>query len=381
MAENLTYRVEPDGFYGELVRPTEDKYPGKALICFSGSDGGIGLARMLAGVFAGRGLTALALAYVMEEGLPKEFLRVPIDFLEAAAKRLHDMGYEKVGLWGISKGAELALTAGSLLPGLVNGVVAVAPMNTVCQGFVKDKGVSFLPGSSWSFHGEEIPYTPYATAKFPLGQVLRKSLRLREMTMYDLYLPLVEHPNPAAVIRAENITGPILLISSKMDTMWPSELAAGQIMRRLREQSFAYDCRHLSYDYGSHLFVPMELPSAKFFRGERGKNKEGPDGFFGEDIGVCFPVVRTKKSGPTVGRAAFAVFGAPGQGDSGSARVYLRMAAAAQNITRSSVTGMANQRESGPVRAGRSRIRAPLMTSPRATETKKAALDFRMAWK
>lgn len=55
MAENLTYRVEPDGFYGELVRPTEDKYPGKALICFSGSDGGIGLARMLAGVFAGAG--------------------------------------------------------------------------------------------------------------------------------------------------------------------------------------------------------------------------------------------------------------------------------------------------------------------------------------
>lgn len=26
------------------------------------------------------------------------------------------MGYEKVGLWGISKGAELALVAGSLLP-------------------------------------------------------------------------------------------------------------------------------------------------------------------------------------------------------------------------------------------------------------------------
>lgn len=26
----------------------------------------------------------------------------------------YNMGYEKVGLWGISKGAELALTAGSL---------------------------------------------------------------------------------------------------------------------------------------------------------------------------------------------------------------------------------------------------------------------------
>lgn len=72
---------------------------------------------MLAAVFQAQGLTTLALAYVMEEGLPTQFYRVPIDPLERAAKRLHEMGYEKVGLWGISKGAELALTAGSLLRG------------------------------------------------------------------------------------------------------------------------------------------------------------------------------------------------------------------------------------------------------------------------
>ena len=273
-AENQTYRVETDGFFGELFRPAEDKYPGKALICFSGSDGGIALTRILAGVFQSRGLTTLALAYVKEEGLPQQFLRVPIDCLEAAAKRLHDMGFEKVGLWGISKGAELALTAGSLLPGLVNAVVAVAPMSTVCQGFVKDKGISILPGSCWSFHGEELPYSAYGMEKFPMGSVLWKSLKLREVTMYDLYLPLVQHPNPDAVIRVENTTGPILLISSKLDTMWPSELAAEQIMARLKEHNFPYEFRHLSYDHGSHLFVPMELSMAKFFRGERGKNKE-----------------------------------------------------------------------------------------------------------
>ena len=271
---NTSYRVETDGFFGELFLPHEDKYPGKALICFSGSDGGIALTRMLAGIFQSHGLTTLAFAYVLEEGLPQKFSRVPIDFLESAAKRLHSMGYEKVGLWSISKGAELALTAGSLLPGLVNAVVAVAPMNTVCQGFAKDKGIVFLPGSSWSLHGEEIPYTPFKTEKFPLGSVLRKSLRLRELSMYDLYLPLVQHPSPNAVIRVENTTGPILLISSKMDTMWPSELAAAQITKRLQEYSFPYFYQHLSYDYGSHLFVPMELRSTKFFKGERGKNKE-----------------------------------------------------------------------------------------------------------
>lgn len=85
------------------------------MICFSGSDGKFELSRMLARAFQLSGLTTLALAYVMEEGLPRQFFRVPIEPLEAAAKRLHGMGYEKVGLWGVSKGAELALTAGSFL--------------------------------------------------------------------------------------------------------------------------------------------------------------------------------------------------------------------------------------------------------------------------
>ena len=269
-----TYRVETDDFFGELFLPEEDKYPEKALICFSGSDGEIELARTLASVFQSHGLTTLALAYVMEEGLPKQFSKVPIDSLEAAAKRLHDMGYKKVGLWGISKGAELALTAGSLLPGLVNAVIAVAPMNTVCQGFAKDKGISFVPGSSWSFHGEEVPYTSYGMEKFPLGHILWKSIQIRDVTMYDLYLPLVQNPDPAAVIQVEKITGPILLISSKMDNMWPSELAAKQITKRLREHSFPYFYQHLSYDYGGHMFVPMEFGQTKLFKGDRGKNKE-----------------------------------------------------------------------------------------------------------
>lgn len=273
-SENTKFRVEKDGFYGELFVPQNDRFPGKVLICFSGSDGGMELAGVLAGAFQSQGLTTLALAYVMEEGLPKQFSKVPIDTLEAAAKRMHEMGYGKVGLWGISKGAELALLAGSLLTGLVNAVVAVSPMNTVCQGFGKDKGIVFVPGSSWSFHGEEIPYTSYGMEKFPLGSILWKSIKLRDVTMTDLYLPMVKNPVPAAVIPVEKITGPVLLISSKMDNMWPSEAAAEQIMKRLRDCGFSYEYEHLSYEYGGHMFVPMEFSQTRMFRGDRGKNRE-----------------------------------------------------------------------------------------------------------
>ena len=75
---------------------------------------------------------------------------------------------------------------------------------------------------------------------FPLSSVLWKSVRARELTMYDLYLPMVQNPNPDAVIKVEKITGPVLLISSKMDTMWPSEFAAKQIMKRLQDYQCIY---------------------------------------------------------------------------------------------------------------------------------------------
>ena len=96
-------------------------------MCFSG----IELSKVLAKVFQDQGLTTLA--YVVGEDLPKQFSYIPVDFIGAAAKRLHDMGYHKVGLCGISKGAELALLAGRLRPELVNAVIAVSPMNTRCQ--------------------------------------------------------------------------------------------------------------------------------------------------------------------------------------------------------------------------------------------------------
>ena len=72
-AKNEVYRLKTDGFHGELFRPEQDSYPGKALICFSGSDGRFEWIRTLAQIFQSHGLTALALAYVMEEGLPRAF--------------------------------------------------------------------------------------------------------------------------------------------------------------------------------------------------------------------------------------------------------------------------------------------------------------------
>ncbi len=65
-AKNEVYHLKTDGFHGELFHPEWDNYPGKALICFTGSDGRFEWSRRLSRVFQSHGLTALALAYVAE---------------------------------------------------------------------------------------------------------------------------------------------------------------------------------------------------------------------------------------------------------------------------------------------------------------------------
>ena len=128
-------------------------------------------------------------------------------------------------------------------------------MNTVCQGFGKEKGITFLLKSTWSFHGKDLPYTPFLTEKFPLNHVsFEKPANARIINVRPLWAAC-SAPKSGRSHSCWKCNGPILLISSKMDTMWLSELAAKQIMNRLKENNFTYQYRHLSYNYGSHLFV------------------------------------------------------------------------------------------------------------------------------
>ncbi|MEG1492320.1 MAG: hypothetical protein RR394_08705, partial [Oscillospiraceae bacterium] len=63
-----SFTVEKDGFFGELILPSENKYPDKAMIAFIGSNGDFANARRLAEYFADLGVTGLAIAYWNAEG-------------------------------------------------------------------------------------------------------------------------------------------------------------------------------------------------------------------------------------------------------------------------------------------------------------------------
>ncbi len=266
LTPEVEFTLERDGFIGALYKPARDEYPGKAVVMFGGSDGIYNLTKLAAEQYSKRGMTVLALAYWNEPGLPDGFEKVPVESVEKAALWLHGHGIEKVGLWGISMGAELALLAGSLMPGLISCVTAVCPTNICGQGFAKKRGVQPLECSAFSWRGEELSW---ARLKLSMVTILRDSLREKGICLRSCYLDAVKNAPEEAQIKVENIGGPLLLIYPEHDAMWPSKLSAEIIGRRLKEKDFPYPVKKLSYRYASHMLVPIKSSSVKMFRVER----------------------------------------------------------------------------------------------------------------
>lgn len=266
MEPKRKFTLNHDGFIGNLYCPKKDAYRGKALVLFGGSDGYFSLSCLIGEKFAERGMTVLSLAYWNQPGLPDAFEKVPIEPVEKASKWLKENGYEKVGLWGISKGAELALIAGSLFTDLISCVVAVCPINLCCQGIDKAKKEKLLACSSWSYRGRELPY---AELQYSKGTMLKEMLKYREIRMRSFYENAVENASEAVLIPVENIHGPVLLLSAEHDSMWPAREAAQAMMDRLEKHGFPYAYKHYSYEYGSHFLIPYRLKSVKMFAIER----------------------------------------------------------------------------------------------------------------
>lgn len=253
------FSITNDGFYGHLYRPVKDDLPGKALLVLGG--GGVPYQCTLdeAEAFAGIGITALAVGYFGVKNAPKYIVRVPIEYVEKAANRLHTTGIKSVIAVGISKGAELTLAAASLLP-QINGVIAFSPPSRVYMG--PGKGISWVDASSWSFHGKELPYAyaPYSGLKAVLN-----SIRQREVTFRQAYEWANTLSSADSLIPVEHIQGPVLVVCSASDSLWPSAEACDEIMERLEANNFAYPHKMLLYKYASHLLLPFETGYEKWF--------------------------------------------------------------------------------------------------------------------
>lgn len=253
------------GFEGVLYPAAEKQ---KAMIVVTGSDGGIKAAKQIAKAFACCGVPALALAYWGTGHTSKTLSLIPVEIIKAAIALLKENGYSKIGIYGFSKGAELALTAASLLS-QIELVVAVSPACCVFEGIAKP---NYSGTSSFTWQGKPLPYASFKGIDVSVINNLRKN---REFGFSQQYLRvLAEKKNEENTIKVENISGAILLISAEQDAQWPAADMGRMITERLKEKKPSHPVRHEIFYPASHLLCPVKTPARFVYRIERTHTKE-----------------------------------------------------------------------------------------------------------
>jgi len=260
--------VEQEGFYGLWHKAETEVDSTKALIVIGGSEGNENIPMNVGRMFAERGISALGMCYFNVPGLPENLIRVPVDPFEKAVRWLKTKGYEKVYIYGISKGGELALLAASLISD-ISGVVSLSPMHCVWSGLIGNKGIldkKVSDISEFTWRGEDLPCMQ-AVLKY--GPGIWHLISQQQFDLKYMYEIPLKNFREETAIKVENIKGDILFIYPEDDLMWPSGTAVKYMEKRLKEKGFSHDVKVLSYEKASHILVPLTPDALKMFKVER----------------------------------------------------------------------------------------------------------------
>ncbi len=266
-ANQIITSVTKEGFDG-ILYPTQLKE--NVIIFLSGSEGGLRTGKIMGAYYQGLGYSTLALGLFHTKNTSKSLSKVPVEYMERAVDWLKKRGYSKIVIDGISKGSEYAFYAATVISD-IKGVIARVPSYFISEGLTNK-----MPSgnSCWSYKGKEISYTSYKIRRFNKFKSLLMEKQLSLITMNRDKVVTEE-----SVIPVEKIHGAVLLMSTKADTIWPSAAYTEKLLKRFSEKHFPYEVQYLSFQYMSHLLLPMtqrkSLKLARIlFRSERVHQEE-----------------------------------------------------------------------------------------------------------
>ncbi|MGT2846073.1 acyl-CoA thioesterase/bile acid-CoA:amino acid N-acyltransferase family protein [Streptococcus massiliensis] len=242
VSQNLTFKRA----YGRFFYP-ENQTALPSIIVLSGSDGRIEKAQNIAQVLASHGFASLALAYFGFEGLAQHLERIPLEIIKDALSFLQaqsQLNSTRIGLYGRSKGAEFALLAATTFPDQISCLVLNSPTNISLEGI---KGWKNSKTSSWTYDGQELPYTRFSWRYF-----------LKEKWLGKSDLPI----NPASILPVERVEAPLLVIASTCDEIWPATQAAWKIKERASSKTLEIAL----YPNCGHMMTLAYQPNSRYKR-------------------------------------------------------------------------------------------------------------------
>jgi len=262
LAPTTTTRdLKVNGHVGRLFLPPGPG-PHPVVIVLSGSGGGFDLDK--AAAISRHGFAALALAYFGIAPLPEWLHRIPLEYFEAALGWLRtqpELDAQRIGVFGVSRGAELALLLAAMFPE-IRAVVAYAPSSVAWAAGGRDKSTGeIIP--SWTHHGEPVPFAPLPLRGFMLRSAFSVAVLKKPVIFRNLFRAGLRDREAAAraAIRVEQIRGPILLVSGGNDHLWPAAEMSEAIVARLKHHRFPHAVEHLHFPRAGHMLRYPHLPT------------------------------------------------------------------------------------------------------------------------
>jgi len=264
--------LESNGFQGVFCAPA-DGAPRPGVLLLHGT-----IARVMedvAALLASRGFATAAPLYYGAEGLPPEYIRIPLEHFGTALEWLAgrpEVDGDRLAVMGMSRGGELALLVGASFPA-VKAVISLAGSGVVFNGLPANPRDSRVD-TPWTFEGEPLPYVERKDSFSFVARAIAGGFMGKPLATLSTYENGMK--DAAAVERAtievEKIGGPVLLVSGGRDRVWPSgrlsEIAAG----RLETHHHPHPVKHISYDRAGHTFGLPCRPTTS------GRNKPSPQG-------------------------------------------------------------------------------------------------------
>ncbi|XP_077320661.1 acyl-coenzyme A thioesterase 1-like [Lithobates pipiens] len=219
-----------------FIPPGPGPFPG--IIDLYGTGGG--LMEHRASLLANYGFVTMALAFFGYDDLPSHLGGLHLDYFREALEFLKQhpkVNKQEIGIIGISKGAELAISMATFLPG-IKAVVSICGCNAntmaplPCDGFV-------------------LPFLGYIAEK----------VKLTETGELDFSESMENPMDPVfqeCLIPAERSSASFLLLSGLDDKNWPSALYSEQFVARLKEHK--KEVESFYYPGAGHLLEPPYFP-------------------------------------------------------------------------------------------------------------------------
>lgn len=242
-AEPIVAEITVNGLAGRFYAPPIARNRA-AVLLLGGSNGGFP-DPAVATDLARRGFPVLALAYFRGfaggalTNLPAQLRDIPLEYLFKGfdwLKARPEVNPRKVVLMGESRGGELVLQLASMRRD-VGGVIAFVPSH-LRWGAVGGEG------AAWTWKGRPLPCArdDYRPGE-PMVEGFRRTLDADPASL------------AAAAIEVEKIRGPVLLLSTTADKIWPSTRMAEAAMMRMQAKGKRGSRDHVRYDDCSHLMM------------------------------------------------------------------------------------------------------------------------------